>query len=54
MGRRNYEADADEEEEEEIRHVYDVVKNTKSISCTDRNKLLKLGLWDKVYDKGNL
>ena len=30
------------------------VLRTRKSSCTDRETLLKLGLWDVVFDKGEI
>ena len=55
-GRRIFnEAEIDAVDEEELHTKYAVIETEegrKYISCTDRDKLLEVGLWDMVYNSG--
>ena len=66
VGRRFYETVIEEDEDEvRIELIFNILRRfglklvditeviqVRTQSCTDRETLLKLGLWDVVYDKG--
>ena len=56
-GRRIFnEAEIDAVDEEELRAGFAVIADTeegkRNVSCTNRGKLIEVGVWDKVYDSG--
>ena len=51
------EIDAEEDEDELFKKIVEFAETEAGkvhTSCTDRDKLQKLGLWDMVYDAGDM